>query len=344
MARGTQKLFTTMDSYHNADKDWVIELQESNNIWYDLIANPNEYNLKISTKKIIVDQLKSLKKEIESNLEKRFIYFICTRTKVRFNIQKKVTFNSLTKKLTIHLLIGKNKIKKSIKIQPVDLDGNIVNNPKVEITEKFITIFDEKNFFIVYPIHDLLSVYNIKLNIYTNVHYVGYTKNPDTRPTNGAHSGFNDVLYNVSHDDNDIFIFFNIFKVTAVTRDNNFNKKIIFPNSMSDEINLDDEGLIIEKCLILYFNSQNQIKNRKAEKTELENYLINISNNKKIKSIQFHYEFEKYNEYWKLYSSRITASMKHLFSIEINNDLLDFKLGSVMISDLHKQYNKSERL
>lgn len=91
MNRGIYKAITTIEQYHNAHKDWFVELQQSQMFWYDLIANPNEYSPTVNTKKIIIDDLKYLKKEVEDNLEKRFIYFICTRTKVRFNINKKPT-------------------------------------------------------------------------------------------------------------------------------------------------------------------------------------------------------------------------------------------------------------
>lgn len=321
-----------MEQYDDAEKDWFIELQHSQMFWYDLIANPNEYSTTVSTKNTIIDDLKFLKKEVENNLEKRFIYFICSRTKVRFNITKKPTYNRFTKNIKIHLLIGKNKIKKTIKLKILDINTNKFTNPRIELTEKYITIFDSSNQFISYSVHDFLSHNNIDLNLSSQVQYVGYTKNPDTRPTNGSHAGFNEVLYKISNEENDIFIYFNLFKITSVTKNHNSGINFVMPNSMSDEIDVDTEGLIIEKCLILYFNSKNQIKNKENEYKELKNNLVKISKENKIGSIQFYYEFENYNEYWVFYSSSIKPSIKHIFTVELNNESLEVQLGSHMYS------------
>lgn len=333
MNRGIYKAITTIEQYHNAHKDWFVELQQSQMFWYDLIANPNEYSPTVNTKKIIIDDLKYLKKEVEDNLEKRFIYFICTRTKVRFNINKKPTYNRWTKNIKIHLLIGKNKIKKTIKLKIFDINTNQFSNPRIEITEKYITIFNSLNQFICYSIHDFLSHYKINLNISSQVQYVGYTKNPNSRPTNGSHSGFNDVLYNIPSEDNDVFIYFNLFKINAVTKKRNSGNVFVMPNAMSDEIDVDTEGFIIEKCFILYFNSKNQNKNKDNEYKELKNNLLTISKENKIDSIQFYYEFTEYNEYWVFYSSSIQSSIKQIFTIELENESLEVKLGSHMYSE-----------
>lgn len=302
------------DAYTDSTKDWYVELSRADIYWYELIVNPPE---ELDTRKIIVDQLKSLKKAVEESLEKRFIYFICSRTKVRFDISKKHKYGWLDGKFHFHLLIGRDKKRMSVNTVFRDAKtGNIVR-PEIEISEKFITITDMYGNLTTMTIHDFLMVSGIDIGISTVVQYVGYTKNPDTRPTNGVHGGLNEVIYKLSNEENDIFIMFNIFKVivNAINSSNMMN--FIIPNSMIDEIKTDMEGQILEKCFIFYFDSSNQTKNKENEKIELIGNLNKLAVDNKINSIKFHYEIDNDSEYWCLQSSNAEPNQRHVFTVKM---------------------------
>ena len=320
-------------AYQEGYKDWFITLSYSSIHWYDLIVNPKQINSTFDTKQIITNQLKILKQQVEEELEKRFIYFICSRTKVRFNTNKTPTYNPITKTIKLHLLIGKDNIKKSIKIIIENIIIEKYIFPKVMITDKFITFYLKNGNTISSSVHDLLNTLDINLGINSKIQYVGYTKNPNTRPINGTHAGLSEVLYNVYTQDNDIFIIFNLFKITTKSLNNNYGFNFIIPNSMSNEIDVDLEGQILEKCLILFFNSSNQTKNKEKEYTELKNNLLEISNENKINTIQFYYEFERYNEYWFFYSSKVEANTKHIFTLELKNNSLQIIPTSKLYSE-----------
>jgi hypothetical protein len=321
-------------AYQEGYKDWFITLSYSSTHWYDLIINPQQINITLDTKQIITNQLKLLKQKVEKELEKRFIYFIYSRTKVRFNTSKIPTYNPLSKTIKLHLLIGKNHIKKSIKIKITDILIEKYIFPKVILTDKFITFYLVSGHTIISSVHDLLNTVNINLGINSKVQYVGYTKNPNTRPINGIHAGLSEVLYNVSADNNDIFITFNLFKVTTQSLNKDYKFNFIIPNSMSNEIDVDLEGQILEKCLILFFDSNNQTKNKEKEYQELKNNLLKISNKNKINSIQFYYEFERYNEYWFFYSSKVKANSKHIFTFELKDNSVQILPMSKLYSEL----------
>lgn len=49
-----------------------------------------------------------------------------------------------------------------------------------------------------YSVHDFLEGADIRLGLDSRVEYVGCTKNPHTRPTNGSHTGLSDVLHQIA--------------------------------------------------------------------------------------------------------------------------------------------------
>jgi hypothetical protein len=285
--------------------------------WYDLVVSPPEM---FDSRKIISNNLKILKQKVEDTLEKRFIYFICSRKKIRFSTVKKPYYSKKSKQLNIPIEIGKKRKRDYIKFSIRDLETESIIDPEIQITDKFISFITENGFSLTYSIHDLLRTLDLNFDFDTQVHYIGYTKNPDTRPINGAHAGLSEVLYKVSNEDSDIFIYFNLFNVLTASTDSSSYFQFAVANSMIDEIKADLEGLIIEKCLILYFDSENQVKNKKKERLELKNSLIKLSSENNIYAIHFIYEFEDESEYFRFFSSCVKSSYRHAFTVKLDSN------------------------
>ncbi|HHQ4599991.1 hypothetical protein J1F21_08840 [Aeromonas veronii] len=325
MNRGLFSSISNNEAYSDADKKWTVELQRFHKYWYDLVVNPNEVAEYFDTRKLIVDYLKGVKKDVEQSLEKRFVYFICSRTKVRFNTKKKPFFNPITKKVKIHILVGKKEAKRSIRCKFFDRGLGKFTNPRIDLTDKYITITDSSGDLTTASIHDFLDGSNINLGISSNVEYVGYTENPHARPTNGSHTGLSDTLYKVSNEDCDTLIYFNIFKVITEATSKSSMLNFVIPNSMTDEIGSELEGKVIEKCFIFYFDAINQSRNKKTELSELKNSLVKMAKENKIGSITFYYEFEHVNDYAIFSSSSVEPNYCHRFSVFLENNHVEVK-------------------
>lgn len=322
MNRGNFNFLNTNSFYQNADKKWIITLDKCHKFWYDLIVFPNQLNNKINTRTLITQKLKEIEVNVKKHLDKRFIYFICSRTKIRFNIKKWILFNPISKYTYIPILIGKNNVKKYIKVKFIDC-ANKNKRPKIYLQEKFISIFYHDGNVETFPIHEFLDLSKINLGISNKVEYVGYTNEPSRRPTNGSHTGLSDILYKISNEDNDFLIYFNTFKVRVITDNNNLSLNIIASNAMTNEVNIDTEGKIIEKCFISYFNSNTQDRNRKNEDSYLYNNMENLSSKYKIHSIEIYYDQTEESDYTLFSSSSVVAKQEHYFSVSINNSNID---------------------
>ena len=122
MNRGYFSSITEIDGYKNAEKEWIVDLQDYHKYWYDLVVNPGDVAECFDTRKLVVEYLKQIKKDVEEHLEKRFIYFISSRESVRFDTKKKPSYNFFSKKHTLHLVLG-NNARRSIKCDLFGADG-----------------------------------------------------------------------------------------------------------------------------------------------------------------------------------------------------------------------------
>ena len=312
-------------TYTDTDKDWHVELCNSTYFWYDLLLHPLEG---FDTKQQITDYLKRLQAMVETQLDKRFIYFLAARKKLRFCVTKKPRYSLFGSHLVLYVEIGRERIRRKVTTRIFDAQTQQPIKPPVELSDRFITFYYTPNHKESWSIHDFLKSSDIELGINMEVHYVGYTKNPSERPINGSHRGLSDMLYRVSNEEHDFFIFYNLFKVSSFRVDPNSAINFIIANSMIDEIKVDEEGRIIEKALIKYFGAETQEINKEKEQAELENSLERLAAKNNINSVAIHIEMDKPSELYRFCSRSVEPSDKHFFTCRIGNNGVEIIKGS----------------
>ena len=309
MTRGYLGNLTSMPAYAGSTKDWHVTLQQSSCYWYDLIVNPPDF---ADTKDSISSQLEELRTRVEQTLEKRFIYFFASRIKVRFDTTRPPKYSFWKKWLIITLLVGRNKKRHTIKIKFDGPDG-LPLTPRIEVSERFIRIIHSDTSSLTFSVHDFLQAFDIGIGIATQVHYVGITKDPADRPLSRKHRGITDTLYNVSNEENDFFVFINLFKVLSNARNDTYGLHFLVANSMIDEIPTEEEGLVVESALIAYFDCEPQHINREKERAVFSNQLASLAEEHKIQSVSVHLEMESPNEYFVFGSDAAPAALSHSF-------------------------------
>lgn len=78
----------------------------------------------------------------------------------------------------------------------------------------------------------------------------------------------------------------------------------------------------------MYFNAFNQNKNLHNERKELENKLLNLTQENKIESVTIHYEIENPSEYYWFGSSSVEPKYCHLFTCRIKDEQLLIENGA----------------
>lgn len=317
MSRGIFDFIRNHPVYTDAEKRWHIELDQSTYFWYDLLVHPPEG---FDTKQHISNFLKRLKKTVETQLDKRFIYFLASRTKLRFCTSRKPRYSLFGRDLVLYVEVGASRKRLRTTTTMRDHASGKRITPPVEVSDRFITFHHPPGHKVSYSIYDYFDMVGIEFGIDTEIHYVGYTKNPDDRPLNRAHRGLADMLYKVSNAEHDFFIFYNLFKVLAIAGEESSAFNFIVANSMIDEVRVDEEGRIIEKVLIKYFSTEIQELNKSNEVGELENTLAQLASKNKIGSISFDMQVDHPSEMYRFYSRTVGAADRHIFTCRIGDN------------------------
>ncbi|EPB6467310.1 hypothetical protein ACQUW4_001933 [Cronobacter dublinensis] len=333
MARGDFDFINSRLAYSESEKSWWVDLINTDCIWYDMIVNPPD---DISTNNIIKKYLSSIEKQVRENCEKRFIYFLGARKKLRFSIKRKPRYNPFTKNIVFTLLIGKEERKFRIKysFRKLTSDGEVKITPILRVTEKFLYIEHEDGNVFVISVHDFVKENYIDLGIHTEVHYVGYTRHPHKRPVDLIHRGLSKMLYSVSNDDNDFFVYFSLFNPRVISLNNKCNIMFNVSNSQLDEVDIDNEGRIIENCFIRYFDPKIQDDDKDSKRPDLNRMFLDLVRNKMIKKISVNLQYEMKNEYFCFYSKVVPPQSHHFFVLDFTNDKVNIYRDKDMMTQM----------
>jgi hypothetical protein len=322
VSRGDFDFICRSQPYSSADKDWHVELVNCTYLWFDTIIDPLKG---FDTAGLMRSYLQGLSELVRGTLDKHFVYYLASRVKVRFSTRKKPRYGIFDKLLIFYLEIGRARRLKKYAIQMRDTTTGEIIRPKVEVTDRYITFYNEVGGKQTESIYDFLESCGIETGINSEIQYVGYTKNPEQRPFDRDHRGFADMLHWTSRnaEDYDYFIFYNLFKVLSIASNRGFN--FVIANAMTDEVNVRDEALVLEKVLIKYFGAKPQELNMERESSELHNRLEDLAAIHKIKSITFDLSLERSSELFRFYSRTIKPADRHHFSCRIG------KLGAEIV-------------
>src|SRR5450830_50135 len=301
-------------AYQDSTKQWHVEVQRADMIWYEMVVNDHPL---FDTRQAVAVFLKRLKTTVREQLEKKFIYFIASRKRLRF--AAKQPRYSLLGKLQIWVEEGRERTVRKATIEMKDINSGKLIQPMVSTDDRFITFTDADGNKSTSAIHDFFQTAGVSFGHASQVHYVGKTSDPESRPIIKPHAGLSDILYRLADGDRDVFIVYNLFKVSTMAVNDKFGLNFCIPNSMSNEIDMETEGNILEKALIFYFRSQDQLRNFAKEYGELRNSLGKIAEKNRIGSITLDYEIDEPGDYYRFYSSEVDIKTKHAFKIEINN-------------------------
>ncbi|WP_426808778.1 hypothetical protein ABOC32_21450 [Pseudomonas sp. WOUb67] len=133
----------------------------------------------------------------------------------------------------------------------------------------------------------------------------------------GQHSELTNIIYKALPQDNDVLIYYNTLKVSVQALHAQKGAGFLLANAVRDEVDVELEGKILEKCFIEYFDSDNQLENKGKERAELKNKLSKLAQDNRINSTLVNYEFELDTEYWHFSSSSRPTDKKHTFMVRL---------------------------
>ncbi|SEQ76208.1 hypothetical protein SAMN05216600_109163 [Pseudomonas cuatrocienegasensis] len=316
-SRGYLNFLKDHPAYKNLDKDWHVELTNYNVFWFDLLINTpggSDYE------SIVSKSLNVYREEVEQNNDKRFVYFIAARDRVRFHTAIAPRLSRLKNEIVIHLEVGAEKKKKEIRM-PARPEIFGMTIPRLLDDGRFILLqFPGMEHPVGLNIHEFLMMHCVNIGVDTEVLYVGSTDDPARRPLKRNHRGYSDSIYGVNTAEKDVFVYYNLFKAISISQGSPHNLQFMLGNSMIDEVQKKDEGMLLEHGLVHYFGAKSQEKSKGLEYGRLRSGLKKLKQKYNISSVSYHIEAETSTEYWNLYSREVPRSGRHEFSLVLQEN------------------------
>ena len=306
MRRGYLDFLKQHQLYSGSKKKWTIDLCQSNCFWYDLVATEHP----LVKPELIKSRLKEIRDHVTNQIDKRFIYYIATRKRVRFSeaLHPKLEGNIVS----IWIEIGKDRhLQRLNLILPEGSCTSVIADPRM------ISFVGPNGRKISQEIHGFLETLEANFGIESEVKYVGMTKDPTRRPLFDGHIPLGKISYDLDREEEDIFVYFNTFRVMTSAISDRLNSELRIPNAATDEVSVENEGRIIEKALIYYFMPKYNNRNGPREIGELKNKLIELARFNQFKKVELSLEILSASEYFHFSSPTVPSSPNHSFECEI---------------------------
>ena len=319
MHRGYFGNLANLETIGNRGKTWLVSLDSFNMIWLGHIQKSTE--TAAAARPVIRKFLSEQKRLVRETLDKRFIYFICSREKIRFRPTRRTRPGLWRGNFTLPFIAGSAETRHDIPVSPARFPERNGRPPAAISTERDALILH-------YPEgpDETIPVWSVAANFTfpggTEIHYVGYTQNPEDRFTRSRHAGLADVKQRVDARDKDIFIHFNLFRVYLVDAEEEAPVTCFLSNAMLGEVPTNEEGFIIEEMCILYFDSAWQNRNKTKEYARLRNRLKRLRTGKNVSSLHLIYNPADRGNELCFFSSAVAPAWIHECRFTLDGDRL----------------------
>jgi hypothetical protein len=155
-------------------QSWSVSVSESRFYWYDLLIDaPPDPDFRDPLGRY----LRRMQFAIEATMEKRLMYALVSRPRLRFDTAHTPSWGFFSLKLSLPVLVGADEKRDIITIELKAPEGATLKKPTVQVFGRFITL-NWGTVLETYSIHDLLQRFDVKLDFPSKVHYVGQTIGP----------------------------------------------------------------------------------------------------------------------------------------------------------------------
>ncbi|WP_338771573.1 hypothetical protein [Massilia sp. METH4] len=282
----------------SAPQVWTASVAETKFYWYDLLVDGGQLP---DFRDPVGRYLRRMQFAIDATMEKRLLYFLVARPRVRFDLQRSVSWGFFSLKLTIPVLIGEEERKSTITIDLVTPFEATYKKPLVQVQDKFL-LLNWGALVETYTIHDLIERFNTGLAFPSTVLYVGQTFDPAGKLAKGQHGPVNRAR-NAKMLDSDMFLLVQRFDVKVDTA----------ATDLSEEASHRTHVDMLEGALIGYFEDDTSKLRTEIERGNRRDHLAGLQYTYFLEKLTVDLGFEGADAFYDLETDRAGRSRRHLF-------------------------------
>jgi hypothetical protein len=281
----------------SAPQIWTATVAETKFYWYDLLVEGPLPDFRDPVGRY----LRRMQFAIDGTMEKRLLYFLVARPRVRFDLQRTVSWGFFSLKLTIPVLIGAEERKGTITIElDVPFEATY-KKPLVQLQDKFL-LLNWGALTETFSIHDLIQRFDTGLVFPGTVLYVGQTHDPAGKLAKGQHGPVNRAR-NAVMLESDVFLLVQRFDVKVDTT----------ATDLSEEASTRTHVDMLEGALIGYFESEDSRLRSEIERGNRRDHLADLQATYLLQLLTVDLGFEGADSFHDLESPQAGRSRRHLF-------------------------------
>ncbi|AXA91938.1 hypothetical protein [Massilia sp. YMA4] len=281
-----------------APQTWTATVAESKFYWYDLLADGTQLP---DFRDPVGRYLRRMQFALDGTMEKRLIYFLVARPRVRIDPQRSVSWGFFSLKLTIPVLIGAEARKSTITVElDVPFEATL-KKPTVELQDKYL-LLNWGALTETFSIHDLLQRYDTGLPNAGKILYVGQTHNPSGKLAKGMVTAVN-RLREATEQEYDSFLLVQRYEVQVETTS----------TELLEEPSTRTRTDIVEGALIRYFEGATPTGRRDSELSTRRDHLHELQQTYWLERLTVDTGFKDADAFYELGSDTVPASRRHVF-------------------------------
>ncbi|MFS2007225.1 hypothetical protein ACEN9F_26795 [Duganella sp. CT11-25] len=296
----------------NAPQTWVVTVADAKYHWYDLVCGFPEIP---DIRDPVGRHLRRMQFDLEATSEKRLIYFVVNRPRVRFDASRSTSWGFFSLKLTIPILVGAEEKRDTL---TVDLEvpfAATLKKPSVLLTDRFITL-NWGGLIEALSIHDILQQYENDLNYQSKVQYVGQTKDPVGRLARARLAPVQKI-HQKNNEDSDMLLLIQRMSVEVMSDEGDPAELEANQNAVATDILLKDRIDVIECALIRYFEGPEMHGRSDKEAEVRKQRLREVQAANHLDSFRIDLRLEDAGKYDDLFSKHAAVSRSHIIDCSI---------------------------
>jgi hypothetical protein len=305
-------LLPLMPQRTSAPQTWVVTVADAKYHWYDLISGfPGIPDIRDPVGR----HLRRMQFDLEATSEKRLIYFVVNRPRVRFDPSRTTSWGFFSLKLTIPILVGPEEKRDNLTVELTVPFAATLKKPSVVLTDRFITL-NWGGLIEALSIHDVLQQYENQLEYRSRVQYVGQTKDPLGRLARARLAPVQRI-HQKNNEDNDMLLLIQRMNVEVISSDGDPAELEANQNPVAADLLLKDRIDIIECALIRYFEGPEMHGRSDKEADVRKQRLREAQAANNLVSFRIDLRLEDPGKYDELFAVHAAGSRSHVIDCTI---------------------------
>jgi hypothetical protein len=301
-------------------QSWNVTVSESKFYWYDLLidapAGPD-------FRDPLGRYLRRMQFAIEATMEKRLMYALVSRPRLRFDTTRSTSWGFFSLKLSLPVLVGAEGKRQTIAIELKVPEDATLKKPTVQVFERFVTL-NWGSLLETYSIHDLLQSFDVKLDYPSKVHYVGQTHDPAGKLLKGRVSGVNRAM-DQAGSDVDYFLLIQRLDIRSDCMSDPASEL----SDLAQDLQLKDQMDLLECALIKYFEDERADIRGPREVQSRQARVANLEQAHRLQRLHVDLGLESVDAFQNLYSDMVAQASRHQFECT-------FRQGEIVFNELVK--------